>query len=531
MSTIELIEKGHCSLGIELGSTRVKAILIDLEGHTLATGIYDWENSFLDGIWTYKEDEIKTSLKACFKNLKQDVFNKYKVSLKKLASLGISGMMHGYIALDKDKNIIAPFYTWRNTNTQESADYLTNLFNFNIPLRWSCAHVYQRILEKDSHLNKLDYVCTLSAYIHYLLTDEKVLGVGDASGMFPINDTTHDYDSDMKAKFDNLLKEKGYNFTLDSIFPKVLVAGERAGTLTKSGALLLDESGELECGIPLCPPEGDAGTGMVATNAVAPRTGNISAGTSIFAMIVLEHSLSKLHREIDMVMTPDGYPCAMSHANNGTTDLNALVHIFKEFTQILNIDISDNKLYESLYNISLSGDKDCGGILPYNYYSGENITMINEGRPILLRSVNSNFNLANLMRSYLYTSLAAVALGLDILFIEEKVKLDKITGHGGLFKTKVVGQTYMSAALKAPVAVMETASEGGAYGIAVLALFLHRVKEYKDLASFLNELIFKHVKETTISASKDDIQGFEVFKERYKKALDVQKTAISCINW
>lgn len=380
MDKKEMIIRGKTALGIELGSTRIKGVLIDLQGNVLAVGIHDWENSFIDNIWTYSLEEIHAGVRKCYSSLRKAVEDAYGVVPETYGAIGVSAMMHGYMALDKDGNQIAPFQTWRNTNTQQAADELTELFDFNIPLRWSVAHLYQRILDGEEHVKALDYVGTLSAYIHWKLTGKKVIGIGDASGMFPIDSDTRTYDASMVEKFNRLVEPHGYSWKLEDIFPKVLVAGENAGELTEEGAAFLDESGSLKAGIMLCPPEGDAGTGMTATNSVAPRTGNVSAGTSTFAMIVLEKKLRKVYREIDMVTTPTGFPCAMSHANNGTSDLNAWVGLFGEFAELMGIQTSTRELFEKLYTESLKGDPICGGLLAYGYYSGENITMLNEGR-------------------------------------------------------------------------------------------------------------------------------------------------------
>lgn len=531
MTEKNLIIKGETALGIELGSTRIKGVLTDLNGNVLAVGIHDWENSFIDNIWTYSLDEIHEGIKKCYSSLRMAVKQNYDVELKNIGAIGVSAMMHGYMAFDREGNLIAPFQTWRNTNTQTSADELTELFNFNIPLRWSVAHLYQRVLDKEKHLDKLDYVSTLSGYIHWKLTGKKVLGVGDAAGMFPVDSTINDYDLDMVNKFDNLIKEKGYSFKLKEIFPKVLVAGENAGKLTEEGARFLDESGNLQSGIPMCPPEGDAGTGMVATNSVKPGTGNVSAGTSTFAMIVLENQLNNLYREIDMVATPSGFPCAMSHANNGTSDLNAWVGIFEEFSQLMGIKVSTGELFEKLYTKSLSGDSDCGGLLSYGYYSGENITMINEGRLVFLRTAESKFNLANFMKVHLYTSLGAVKLGLDILTEKENVKVDRIMGHGGFFKTKGVGQRYLAAAANTPVTVMDTASEGGAWGIALLAAYLIDKKDDEKLEDYLETKIFKNLSGDTLYPDEKDIEGFGVFMKHYILGLPIEKSAIENMIW
>lgn len=531
MSAKELIENGQTALGIELGSTRIKGVLVDYAGNVLAVGFHDWENSFINNIWTYSLDEIHAGLRDCYASVRKEVEAKYGITPKTFGAIGISAMMHGYMALDKDGNQIAPFQTWRNTNTQQAADELTELFQFNIPLRWSVAHLYQRILDGEEHVKNLDAVYTLAAYIHMKLTGERVIGVGDAAGMFPIDSKTNDYNQKMVDQFDELISKYHFNWKLRDLFPKVLVAGQNAGYLTEEGAKFLDETGTLEPGIPFCPPEGDAGTGMVATNAVAPRTGNVSAGTSTFAMLVLEKPLSKLYREIDMVTTPTGFPCAMSHANNGTSDLNAWVNIFKEYSELMGYKVDTGELFSKLYTNTLKGDPDCGGLLAYGYYSGENVTFINEGRLAFLRTPNSKFNLANFMKVNLYTSLGAVKIGLDILMKDEGVKVDRITGHGGLFKTKGVAQRYLAAAVNTPVTVMDTASEGGAWGIAVLAAYLADKKEGEKLEDYLDNRIFSGLSGTTLEATPEEVEGFETFIKRYKKGLDIEKAAIKAMDW
>ena len=531
MKTKTLIENGKTALGIELGSTRIKAVLIDYQGNVLAVGVHDWENSFVNHIWTYSMEEVHTGLRKCYSSLRKNVQETYGVTLYKTGAIGISAMMHGYIALDKEGRQIAPFQTWRNTNTQEAADSLTELLEFNIPLRWTVAHLFQRILDREDHVKDIDYVATLSAYIHWKLTGKKVIGVGDASGMFPIDSACCDYDEAMVQKFDELTKEYGFSRKIRDIFPRVLAAGEDAGVLSEEGAAFLDESGCLQAGIPLCPPEGDAGTGMTATNSVAPRTGNVSAGTSTFAMIVLEKQLQKVYREIDMVTTPTGFPCAMSHANNGTSDLNAWVELFKEFADLLGYQTNTGELFEKLYRNSLCGDLDCGGLLSYGYYSGENITMLNEGRLAFLRTPDSKFNLANFMKVHLYTSLGAVKMGLDILMKQEQVKVDRILGHGGFFKTRGVGQRYLAAAVGTPVTVMDTASEGGAWGIALLAAYLVDKMPNEKLEEYLENRIFKKLSGETIEAAPDEVAGFETFMKRYEAGLALEKAAIDIMNW
>lgn len=531
MDAKSFIENGKTALGIELGSTRIKGVLIDLKGQVLAIGVYDWENSFVDNIWTYSLEEIHRGIRGCYSSLREAVKRKYEVSLQHIGAIGISAMMHGYMALDQDGKQIAPFQTWRNTNTQKAADELTELFDFNIPLRWTAAHLYQRILDGEEHVAKLDYVATLSAYIHWKLTGKRVIGIGDAAGMFPIDSDTHDYNEQMVRKFDALLEPFGYTWKMRDVFPQVLVAGEDAGILTEEGAAFLDETGSLCAGIPLCPPEGDAGTGMTATNSVAPGTGNVSAGTSTFAMIVLEKQLSRVYREIDMVTTPAGFPCAMSHANNGTSDLNAWIGLFKEFADLMGIQTDMGELFEKLYTNALKGDPDCGGLLAYGYYSGENITMLNEGRLAFLRTAESKFDLANFMKVHLYTSLGAVKLGMDILMEDERVKVERIMGHGGFFKTKGVGQRYLAAAVNAPVTVMDTASEGGAWGIALLAAY--RIDREKDekLEDYLEKWIFGELSGETITPYAEDVKGFQIFMERYKAGLAIERSAIEAMNW
>ena len=456
------IETGKAILGIELGSTRIKAVLIDQENKPIAQGNHTWENQLVDGLWTYSIEAIWSGLQDCYADLRSNVKNLYGIEIENLAAIGVSAMMHGYMPFNAKEEILVPFRTWRNTNTGRAAAALSDLFVYNIPLRWSISHLYQAILDNEAHVKDIDFLTTLAGYVHWQLTGEKVLGIGDASGMLPIDPTTHNYSAEMVAKFDKLIAPNQYNWTLQDILPKVLSAGESAGVLTPEGSKKLDASGHLKAGIPVCPPEGDAGTGMVATNAVKQRTGNVSAGTSSFSMIVLEKELSKPYEMIDMVTTPDGSLVAMVHCNNCTSDLNAWVNLFKEYQELLGIPVDMNEIYSKLYNIALTGDADCGGLLSYNYISGEPVTGLAEGRPLFVRSANDKFNLANFMRSHLYASVGVLKIGNDILFNEEKIKVDRITGHGGLFKTKGVGQRILAAAINSPISVMETAGEGGA---------------------------------------------------------------------
>ena len=466
------IETGKAILGIELGSTRIKAVLIDQENKPIAQGSHTWENQLVNGLWTYSIDAIWSGLQDCYADLRSNVKKLYDTELETLAAIGVSAMMHGYMPFNEKEEILVPFRTWRNTNTGRAAAELSELFVYNIPLRWSISHLYQAILDNEAHVKDIKFLTTLAGYVHWQITGEKVLGIGDASGMLPIDPTTNNYSAEMVAKFNNLIASKEYSWKLEDILPKVLSAGENAGVLTPEGCKKLDASGHLKAGIPVCPPEGDAGTGMVATNAVKQRTGNVSAGTSSFSMIVLEKELSKPYEMIDMVTTPDGSLVAMVHCNNCTSDLNAWVNLFKEFAQTFGMkDIDMNELYGALYNKALEGDKDCGGLLAYNYFSGEHITGFEEGRPLFVRKPDSNFNLANFMRVHLYTALGALKTGLDILMKEEDVKVDKMLGHGGLFKTEGVGQKIMAAAVNAPVSVMKTAGEGGAWGMAILAAY------------------------------------------------------------
>lgn len=521
----ERIESGKAVLGIEFGSTRIKAVLVDETHQPIASGAHDWENQLVDGIWTYSLDMIWDGLRDCYRKMTQDVQNKYGVAVTKLGAIGFSGMMHGYMPFDGKGELLVPFRTWRNTITGEAAAALTKEFSFNIPQRWSIAHLYQAILNGEEHVDKIAYFTTLAGYIHWKLTGEKVLGVGEASGMFPIDAKTRDYNRKMLAQFDALPAVGKYTWKLEEILPKVLVAGKNAGTLTEEGAKLLDPSGRLEAGIPLCPPEGDAGTGMVATNSVAVRTGNVSAGTSVFAMVVLEEDLKAVHEELDMVTTPSGDTVAMVHCNNCTSDLNAWVGLFREFAENFGINVDMNELFGKLYNKALEGDKDCGGLLAYNYFSGEPVTGTNEGRPLFVRKPDAHFNLANFMRTHLYASLATLKIGLDILLKEEKVKVDRIYGHGGLFKTKGVGQGILAAAMDAPVAVMETAGEGGPWGMALLASYMLQKADGESLEQYLSEKVFGGESGSVMEPDPADVAGFDAYIKAYKAALATEKEA------
>jgi len=520
------IETGKATLGIELGSTRIKAVLIDQENKPIAQGTHTWENQLVDGLWTYSIEAIWSGLQDCYADLRSNVKNLYGIEIENLAAIGVSAMMHGYMPFNAKEEILVPFRTWRNTNTGRAAAALSDLFVYNIPLRWSISHLYQAILDNEAHVKDIDFLTTLAGYVHWQLTGEKVLGIGDASGMLPIDPTTHNYSAEMVAKFDKLIAPNQYNWTLQDILPKVLSAGESAGVLTPEGSKKLDASGHLKAEIPVCPPEGDAGTGMVATNAVKQRTGNVSAGTSSFSMIVLEKELSKPYEMIDMVTTPDGSLVAMVHCNNCTSDLNAWVNLFKEYQELLGIPVDMNEIYSKLYNIALTGDADCGGLLSYNYISGEPVTGLAEGRPLFVRSANDKFNLANFMRSHLYASVGVLKIGNDILFNEEKIKVDRITGHGGLFKTKGVGQRILAAAINSPISVMETAGEGGAWGIALLGSYLVNNEKKQSLADFLDEKVFVGDAGIEVSPTAEDVAGFNTYIENYKAGLPIEEAAV-----
>ena len=523
------IATGKAILGIELGSTRIKAVLIDEDNNTIASGSHEWENQLVNGIWTYSLDAIWTGLQDSYRDLAADVKKKYDVEVETLAAIGFSAMMHGYMPFNKEGELLVPFRTWRNTITGQASEELSKLFNYHIPQRWSIAHLYQAILNGEEHVPDIDFITTLEGYIHWKLTGEKVIGVGEASGMFPIDIETRDYNARMIAQFDELIAPKGFPWKLEDILPKSLLAGDDAGRLTEEGAKLLDVSGKLKAGIPLCPPEGDAGTGMVATNSVTTRTGNVSAGTSVFAMLVLEKDLKKPYEEIDLVTTPTGNLVAMVHCNNCTSDLNAWVNIFKEFSEAFGVEVDMNKLFGTLYNKALEGDKDCGGLLAYNYFSGEHVTGFEEGRPLFVRTPESKFNLANFMRVNLYTSLGALKVGLDILLKEEDVKIDRITGHGGLFKTKGVGQKILAAAMNSPISVMETAGEGGAWGIALLASYMVNKKDGETLDDFLNNKVFAGNTGVEMQPDPEDVAGFDVFTARYKAGLPIERAAVDSL--
>lgn len=524
----QAILDGKTYLGIEMGSTRIKAVLIGEDFKPVASGGHDWENRLENGIWTYSLDDVWAGVQASFASLVKDINEKYNVKLEKVSSIGISAMMHGYLPFDADGNQLVGFRTWRNTITEQAANELTGKFGFNIPQRWSIAHLYQAMLNGEEHVANVATLTTLAGYVHWKLTGKKVLGVGEASGVFPIDSVKLEYDSSMRTQFNELAAAKGFAWTLEDILPQVLGAGEDAGVLTSDGAKLIDPSGALQSGCPMCPPEGDAGTGMVATNSIQQRTGNVSAGTSIFAMIVLEKALSKVHPEIDIVTTPAGKPVAMVHCNNCTTDLDAWVRLFGEVISLGGGSMSKPALYDALYDIALTGDADCGGLLSYNYYSGEHITGFEEGRPLFVRQPDSIFKLANFMRMQLFSTMGTLKIGMDIL-AEEQVRLDKLLGHGGLFKTEKVGQKLMAGALNVPVSVMTTASEGGAWGIALLAAYRVLKADSDTLESFLADKVFAGEAGVCINPDPNDVAGFEEFMKRYRSGLAVEKAAVENI--
>lgn len=525
----QAIESGKTVLGIEFGSTRIKAVLIGEDAAPIASGSHDWENRHENGVWTYRMEDVWAGLQDSYRKLSDEVRANYGVPLKTVGALGFSAMMHGYIALDADGSLLVPFRTWRNTITGQASGELTGLFAFNIPQRWSIAHLDQAILNAESHVKDIRFLTTLAGYVHWKLTGEKVLGVGEASGMFPIDSQTNDYDARMLEQFNQRVAERGFPWKLQEILPRVLVAGEPAGVLTAEGAKLLDPSGQLPAGIPLCPPEGDAGTGMVATNSVAERTGNVSAGTSVFAMIVLEKPLSKVYPEIDMVTTPTGKPVAMVHSNNCTTDINAWVALFREFSAALGAEVAESRLFEMLFQKGLEGDADCGDLLSYNYFSGEHLTGFEEGRPLFVRKPESRFTLANFMRTHLFSAVGALKIGLDILFEQEHVQIDQILGHGGFFKTKDVGQKVMAAAMQVPVSVMKTAGEGGAWGIALLAAYLLRKAPGETLEAYLANRVFSGENASTVAPDPKDVASFNAFMVRYKQGLVIERAAVDAL--
>lgn len=529
MQTAEIktaIESGKTSIGIELGSTRIKTVLIGPDNSPIASGGYDWENSYINNVWTYSLEDVWKGVQTSYQKMIQNVKTLYDADIITTGSIGFSGMMHGYMVFDKDGSLLTPFRTWRNNITGQAAEALTELFDYPIPQRWGIAHLYQAILNKEEHINRIDQLTTLSAYIHCKLTGRRVIGIGEASGVFPIDPNLKGYNQKLVEMFNQQISEYGFGWKLQEILPEVLVAGEMAGELTADGARLLDISGMLSAGIPLCPPEGDAGTGMVATNSIAVRTGNVSAGTSVFAMIVLEKELSKAYSEIDLVTTPEGNMVAMVHSNNCTSDYDAWISLFGEAIKAMGFDVPKYQLYDTLLGLALKGDPDCGGLLSYGYISGEHITKFEEGRPLFTRSSADNFNLANFMRVHLFTALGVLKTGLKILLEQEAVKVNEIRGHGGFFKTKEVGQRIMAAATNTPTSIMETAGEGGAWGIALLASYMINKEAGETLDQYLSNKVFAGKTGEVMEPNPSDVAGFNAFFERYTEGLAIERAAV-----
>ena len=523
MDIREYISGGSAILGLELGSTRIKATLIGSDHSPIASGSHSWENQLVNGVWTYSLDAVWAGVRDAYADLKRDVNEKYGVKLTKLRALGISGMMHGYLPFDKDGKQLCEFRTWRNTMTEQAAAELTALFSFNIPQRWSIAHLYQAILNGEEHVKDIDFITTIAGYIHWQLSGKKVVGAGEASGMFPINGIA--YDEEMAAKFDELAGSKGFGRGIIGILPAPLSAGEDAGTLTAEGAKLLDPSGELLHGAVMAPPEGDAGTGMTATNSVRPRTGNVSGGTSVFSMVVLEKPLSKVYTEIDVAATPDGAPVAMVHCNNCTSDINAWAELLCGFAQSIGVKADMGDIYTSIFSSALSGKPDADGIINVNFLSGEHIAGVSEGRPLICRNPNSELSYANFTRSLLMGALSTLRIGNEILK-KENVAIDSMLGHGGFFKTPLSGQKIMAAALGAPVSVMETAGEGGPWGMALLAAYAVEREASESLSDYLSNKVFAGAKGSTVEPDRNDVAGFEAYSEGFGKALKAEKALI-----
>ena len=519
------IENGTAVLGIEFGSTRIKSVLIGADHHVIASGSHEWENEYLNGIWTYSEKAILSGLQSSYADMKKNIMDQYGIPLTKIRSLGISAMMHGYLPFDADMNLLVPFRTWRNTITAEASEKLTELFSFNMPQRWSLSHLYQAILNKEPHVPEIRFLTTLAGWVHYLLTGKKVLGVGDASGIMPIDSESCDYREDLIRVFDELISGCDFPWRLKDILPEVLSAGQDAGHLTADGALLLDPSGDLQPGCLLCPPEGDAGTGMTATNSIRARTGNVSAGTSIFSMIVLEKPMSIVHPEIDIVTTPDGKQVAMVHCNSCTSDINAWISLFREFACIMGFETDTGDVFTRLFKKAMDGEKDCGGLVSFNYFAGEPVTGLDEGRPMLIRTPDARMNMANFMRTLIYASLETLKAGMEIMN-REKVAIDEVYGHGGLFKTEGVGQNLLAAAIHAPVTVMETAGEGGAWGIALLAEYAVCHEYSETLADYLQNRVFSGMKKKTVYPDPEDEKGFDNYMKRFISCIPAQKAAV-----
>ena len=527
MSSADEIKNGKAVIGIEFGSTRIKAVLIGEDHSPLASGVHDWQNEMLDGVWTYSLDNVRKGLQECFADLMKNVEEAYGIKLETAAAIGVSAMMHGYLAFDENDEQLVPFRTWRNTMTEEAADRLTEEFSFNIPQRWSIAHLYQAMLNKEPHIGRLAFMTTLAGYVHYILTGEKVIGAGDASGIFPIDSKTCGYNSTMMTKFDALAAGTALTKKLADILPRIVSAGECAGRLTAEGARLLDPTGTFGGEIPFCPPEGDAQTGMAATNSITPKTGNVSAGTSIFSMIVLEKDLSAVHREIDIVTTPCGDPVAMVHCNSCTSDLDAWFGIFGGFLKEIGVDMPKGQLYDKLYSLAAEGAPDCSGVISYNYYAGEPVTGVKNGLPLLMRSPDTAFNIRDFMRSLVYSCVAALKAGNDILTEQEHVSLERIYAHGGFFKTPVPTQKFLAAALGADVTLMQTAGEGGAWGIALLASYMVKKSSGEKLTDYLSSRVFADMKGSTVSPDKEDIDGLNAYMKKYLSGLSAVRAAAS----
>lgn len=518
------IEEGNLTVGIEFGSTRIKAIAIDDNFNTVASGYYEWENKLEKGFWTYSLNDVWIGLQKSYANMTDEIESLYHLPLKRIKSIGISAMMHGYLAFNKHEDLLVPFRTWRNNSTSKAAESLSSIFDFNIPERWSISHIYQAMLDNEPHVKEITYMTTLAGYIHWYLTGEKVLGIGDASGMFPIDVKTKNYRQDLMREFDALLNTYGLDKNIESMLPTVLLAGNKAGTLTEEGVRLLDSKGYLEPGIPFCPPEGDADTGMVATNSIAVRTGNISAGTSAFSMIVLENSLKEVYPEIDIVTTPSGNEVAMVHTNNCTSDINSWINLFDDLLKSLNMDFSRDELYGHLLNQSLKGDDDLGGLLSFGYISGENITHVDEGRPMFLRMPNSNMNLGNFMKTHLYSSFSTLKIGIDLLLQRENIRIDSLIAHGGILKTEGIAQNVLAAATESPITVMKTANDGGAWGIAILAKYLADEKQC-SLEEYLKHSVFKDIDGVTVEPTDKSITSYRAYIKKYQEALPLQQKA------
>lgn len=521
----EQITTGQAALGVEFGSTRIKAVLVATDSSVIAVGSHNWENKLENGVWTYSLEDVWSGLQSAYKNLTDVVADEYDVKVTKLSSFGIAAMMHGYLVFDKNDKSLVPFRTWRNAITGESAAALTKLFDFNIPQRWSIAHLYQAILNQETHVKEINYLTTLAGYVHWRLTGEKVIGIGDASGVFPIDEETHDYNQAMMDKFNAFKSVQQYLWQLRDILPTIKLAGEEAGRLTEEGAKLLDPSGSLESGAVAAAPEGDAGTGMVSTNSVKKRTANVSAGTSAFAMVVLEKELSQVNENIDMVTTPDGSPVAMVHINNSTSEINSWARVFTEFAAAIGATVTGGEIFSALFNSVLKSDPDAGGLLSYGYHSGENITGMAEGRPMFVRTPNAKFTLANLMRMHLYSAFGAMKIGLDVL-AKEKVAMDSVVAQGGIFTTPVVAQKILAGVMDAPVTLMKNAGEGGPWGMAVLSQFVVSHKDGQSLADYLEDEVFQSQESTTIEPDPEDVAGFGKFMEEYKAGLSIEQTAI-----